>query len=131
MRWTEISPRPRDIRIFAVVLMVMFVVAEWFFAGSWSGPVSWVVIALLLPGLIYPPLGLWAFRLWTLLGLAISRVVTPLLLTLCYYLLIFPFALYFKISGRDMLKRKIGSDNSYWESYDAHPMTLERYRKLF
>lgn len=61
-------------------------------------------------------LGIWAlaapnslrpvYRLWMKLGLALSRITTPLILGIVFFCVILPVALAMKVVGRDAMARK-------------------------
>ncbi|NGZ06963.1 MAG: hypothetical protein G8237_11470 [Magnetococcales bacterium] len=55
-------------------------------------------------------------RLWTRFGLVLHRVVNPLVMGVIFFVVITPFALFFRLTGRDLLHRRFrpGSQSSYW-----------------
>jgi hypothetical protein len=51
----------------------------------------------------------------SVLGMIIGAVLGPILLALIYYGMITPFALWFRLIGRDYLQRRRGAEaSSYW-----------------
>lgn len=68
------------------------------------------------PWVVGGGLGIWAlvapdslrpvYRLWMRLGLALSRITTPLILGIVFFCVIFPVALVMKVVGRDAMVRK-------------------------
>ena len=52
---------------------------------------------------------------WTKLGLLLGRIVTPVVMFLVYAISIVPIGLLLRLSGKDLLSLKIGSEkDSYW-----------------
>lgn len=67
----------------------------------------------------------------SLIGAPIGFVVSHLVLTIIYYLVITPIALVFKLIGRDALHRKLDpAADSYWIPR-AEPRDVKRYFKQF
>ncbi|MBN8828232.1 MAG: hypothetical protein J0H68_05950 [Sphingobacteriia bacterium] len=53
--------------------------------------------------------------IWYQFGLLLSKITTPIILFLIYYLVIVPFGLYFKLFKKDNLGLKFDkSSKSYW-----------------
>ena len=75
------------------------------------------------PWVIFGVLGLWAlvapmtlrpvYRVWMRFGLLLSRVTTPIIMGLVYYLVITPFALVLKVTGKDAMRRKFAEQETY------------------
>ena len=75
------------------------------------------------PWVIFGVLGLWAlvapmtlrpvYRVWMRFGLLLSRITTPIIMGLVYYLVITPFALVFKVAGKDAMRRKFAERETY------------------
>ena len=97
--------------------------------------VGWGLLAAAAPLII---LGLWAPRvlrpfylLWMALALALNFVMTRVILTAVFFLMVTPIGLVMRLTGRDPLQRKIDRNRpTYWikKSYDANSSErLERY----
>ena len=99
--------------------------------GLSTGAIVAVLFGALIPwiwGLNYPAwpwvvlavLGLWAivmpkslrpvYRLWMRIGLLISKLTTPIILGIVFFLVIVPIGLASRIFSRDPLNRKFDSD---------------------
>jgi hypothetical protein len=75
------------------------------------------------PWAIFAVLGFWAlvaplslrpvYRGWMRFGLLLSRVTTPIVMGLVFYVVITPFALTLKLAGKDAMKRKIDNRDTY------------------
>jgi hypothetical protein len=77
----------------------------------------------LWPWAIFAVLGFWAlvaplslrpvYRGWMRFGLLLSRVTTPIVMGLVFYVVITPFALILKLMGKDAMRRKIDTRDTY------------------
>jgi hypothetical protein len=102
--------------------------------GIVTGAFAGGLFGLLLPWLLdypYPAwpwvisgvLGLWAafapmtlrplYRVWMEFGLLMSKITTPIIMGIVFYLVITPFALGFKLMGKDAMRRKFDDCKSY------------------
>jgi uncharacterized membrane protein len=105
-------------RSFGVVFAVVFAfIGLWpfLFGGSvrwWSLAIAavFVVLAAVRPGLLAP-----LNRLWTKLGLLLNAIVSPLVMGLLFYVVFTPFALFMRLTGKDLLHLKRDPEaHSYW-----------------
>jgi hypothetical protein len=100
--------------VFAVVFVI---IGLWpfLFGGMvrwWSLAIAtiFVVLAAIRPGLLAP-----LNRLWTKLGLLLNSIVSPIVMGLLFYLVITPFALFIRLTGKDLLHlRRDPEAASYW-----------------
>ena len=88
----------------------------------------WIVFAVLsIWGLAAPMTLRPIYRLWMRFGLALSKVMTPLILGIVFFLLITPVALVLKILGKDPMSRKFDDSESYRVPAEkAPPENLEK-----
>ena len=105
-------------RGFGIVFAVVFTaVAFWPLMDG--GPVSLWALAV---GALFLAAGLWApavlrplNRVWFLFGLALNKVVNPLVMGLLFYLTITPIGLVMRLLGKDLLHRRFDpQEKSYW-----------------
>lgn len=78
-------------------------------------------IYFLLIGLIFLVLGLLNSKLlyplnflWNKLGIYLGMLVSPLVMGILYFLIVFPTKLVLSILGKDILNLKVTNKNSYW-----------------
>ena len=84
----------------------------------------WVVAApLWVLALIYPPSLRLIYIGWMHFGLLASRIMTPLILGIVFFLVISPMALVRRRLGRDPLQRALDPNN---ESYRVQSTTSPR-----
>ena len=108
----------RELRKFGLTLAIGFVVLGCILlwkeksAGHYTmGAVAaLVLISLIRPGILAP-----VEWLWMKIAHALGSVMTYILLTLTFYLMITPIGLVMKIIGKDPLNRKFDKDTqTYW-----------------
>ncbi len=106
-------------RSFGLVMAGFFaVVALWPVLHPPHIPRWWalgVATAFALVGLAWPERLAVLNRLWTRLGLLLSRVVTPIVLGLVFYVTVTPIGLAMRMLGKDPLRLRPSPDaKSYW-----------------
>lgn len=118
----HLSTTPRDLRKFGLVVGGVFaVLGGWFlFRQKPAGPY------LLAPGVLLVLFGLVAPRLlrpvyvaWMALAFILGLVVSTVLLTLLFLLVVTPTGLVARLLGKDFLSRKLDRRaTSYWRPRD-------------
>jgi hypothetical protein len=74
----------------------------------------WVVFGVLGAWALVAPLSLRPFyRAWMRLGLLLSKITTPIVMGLVFYVVITPFALVLKLTGKDAMRRKFDDRDTY------------------
>ncbi len=68
----------------------------WLIAGAFVAP------ALIAPAALRP-----VYRGWMRFGLFMSKIMTPLVLGLVFFIVFTPVALVFKVLGKDAMRRKL------------------------
>lgn len=108
----------RGLRNFALttgaILATLFGIAfPYLFSRPW--PVwPWVVFAILAVWGITAPNSLRpVYRGWMHVGLLLSKVTTPIILTLVFIIAIIPTAIVLRLLGKDMMRRKTDGSPSY------------------
>ena len=137
----ELPAEPRDLRKFSLTVGVAFVVLWAVFAHAlpyllgkggdlpilWQIGVALAVVGSALPRVVKP-----LFYAWMTLALALGYVMTRVLLTLFFFLVLTPVALIFKLIGRDALQRKLDRDApSYWIEKQYLIEDRSRFEKFF
>lgn len=85
-----------------------------------------VVLGTLAPVVLRP-----LYRVWMALALVLGFIMTRVILTLVFYLLVTPIGLALRLFGKDSMHRKLDPEaSSYWiekEYIDASKARLEKY----
>lgn len=138
------NPTPRDLYWFALGMLVGFPAVAMLLmyfsrakaaAGHATPVVTALAVGLAVAGilagasaLILPAIGRRLYIAWMTLTVPIGLVMSTLLLTLLYFLLLPVFSLI--VRRQDPLRKKLGGP-TYWEDYKPHEPTLDRMRRPF
>lgn len=130
------KPSSKDLRDFGLIFLVGMAVI---------GVVFWQVfdhdlhraqyafgagVGVLVLSLI-PPVGRLLYIVWMGFGLLLGLITSPVIMYALFLFLITPVALFFKVTGRDTMNRKLNEKSeSYWEEYPKHD-DPSRYVKQF
>jgi hypothetical protein len=119
----ELGTGPRDLRKFGFTVGGVFaLLACWFYfrhKAAWVWPL-WPAVPLLSLGLIAPGLLRWPYLAWMSFAFLLGFIVSTVLLTLFYYLVITPIGFIARFAGKDFLTMRPASARaSYWISRSA------------
>ena len=103
---------PRELRQFGLTTgAIVLVLFAGFFPWVLERPIPlWTLVVggvLIAWGLIAPASLKPVYRGWMTFGLLMSKVTTPVLMTLIFIVVIFPAALILRVLGKDPLRRKL------------------------
>ena len=137
----ELPAGPRDLRKFSLTVGTAFVVLwavfafvlPWLFERGRNLPLLWQIgVALAVVGTLLPAVVKPLYYAWMTMAVALGYVMTRVLLTIFFFLVLTPVALVFRLIGRDALHRKLDrSAQSYWIE-KTHPIAdRSRYEKFF
>jgi hypothetical protein len=126
----------REARRFGVILAILLLALASF--SLWRGHIgragsvaAIAVLSVVLP-FIAPKLWLEAFRLWMKLAEGLSWVMTRVILTTFFYLVLTPVGLFLRLIRNDLLDRRFRDGRpTYWKDKEPVEPTLERYAKRF
>lgn len=136
MHVLNLNPSDKVLRQFSEFGMFLLglVAAPWMlYRGHTTLAVAfWLTaIVLRLLALLSPRLVKWPFIVLSVITWPIGFVVSHVALGVVYYLVFTPVALFFRLIGRDALKRRFEPEAaSYWEAYNPE-RDAARYLKQF
>ena len=121
MRWSDVTAAPsaKTLRQFAGLCLLVFGVL----AGLrvWRGDTGTVTMALAgfgavvgVLGLIKPEAVRYVYTGWMIAAFPIGWTISRVIVTALFYLVFTPFALVFKLVGRDALHLRRHQARSYW-----------------
>jgi hypothetical protein len=85
-----------------------------------------------LTGLIFPAALKGLYIVWMRLAAALGFVMTRVILTILFYLIVTPLGWSARISGKEFLDLKIDKNaRSYWKARDSVARVKEDYERLF
>ena len=131
----SLSTTKRDLRMFGLMVGGVFLLLGGIalFRHKWTAP--W----LLTPGIVLFGLGLaWPRSLkliyiaWMGLALGLGLVVSSVLLTVFFYVVITPIGLIARLAGKDFLSLKMEPDaKSHWQPREKTVLTPAEYEQQF
>ncbi len=121
----DLKPSETQLRQFSYISLAGFPLLAWVLLHVTLGlppAVVWSVAAagpvVLVLGLIQPKLVWPVYALLMLMAIPIGFVVSATLLRLIYYLVFTPIALWFRLTGKDVMHRRFEPQaESYWTDH--------------
>jgi hypothetical protein len=116
MNFSDIElPSNRKFGFFFVFVFTL-VSLYFIYTGSVRVGTSFLLLAavLLIISLLKPEIFLPFNKMWMMLGFALGKIISPLVLGIIFFGLFTPIALCLKLLGRDELRLKLGSRTSHW-----------------
>ena len=114
----ELPTADKDIRKFAAVVGGVFLALgalAWFRDVGWYPIPLWIGGPLLVVGLAIPILVKPLYYIWMSLALVMGFVMTRVILTIFFFLVLTPAGLIFRILGKDPLNRRLDRNaTTYW-----------------
>ena len=100
-----------------------FDVAGWF----WGIGLLFLILGFILPSVLRP-----IYRIWMLLAYFIGGIVSRVILTVLFYVVLTPIGLVLRLFGKDILDEKFDKRReSYWVKKDLSGHTKEQYGKMY
>ncbi len=114
---------PHELRKFGLVMTVPLALIGGVLLWKGRMLAAWILLGLglffLLSGLLFPRLLGPIEKAWMWLAEIIGAVMTRVILTIVFYLVLTPIGLFMRLRGRDLLKMKLDPNaDSYWEPVD-------------
>jgi hypothetical protein len=105
----------------AIVVALFGLLLPWLFDQGW--PIwPWAVAAPLVMLALVRPLSLRSiYHGWMRFGLLASRVTTPIILGIVFFLLISPMALFRRFVGQDQMRRSFAPDSKSYRVLSEKP----------
>ena len=110
----QLPPNKKFGIFFSAIFVLIAVYAYFKFRGEFAilaltTSILFAIAAFLKPQILSP-----FNRLWISLGLLLGKIVSPIVLALIFFVLISPVSIVTRIFGRDELKIKKRTVESYW-----------------
>ncbi|TET38895.1 MAG: hypothetical protein E3J72_01865 [Planctomycetota bacterium] len=136
VRVDPIARLHKDIRIFGgsfiVILGIIACIAFWRAPESW---ITWLwipAIVIGLPALAYPPAMKPFYRGWMFFASMLGWIMSRILFSVFYYIIISPVALFFRLIGRDHLNlRQTHDAESNWTEVDDSANDPSHFEHMF
>lgn len=72
-----------------------------------------------------------ALEVWAMLGHALGRVVSPIVLGVIFFLVLTPIAVFGRLAGRDELRLKARQRDSHWIEREASEPSRTSFKNQF
>ena len=126
---------PVSNRTFGFFFSIIFAVAAiFFYDGNLNlmeisfGILTFTTLAIT----IFSPNALLPFnRAWMYLGILLGKIINPVIMAIFFFVLITPIAVVTRIFGRDELRLKRTSQDTYWKSRDATELKPSSFKNQF
>jgi hypothetical protein len=138
MTWSDLprNPSAKVLRQFAAAWLVVFLAmgAHQAFGKGHQQLGAGIAIAAVVIGvlgLVRPLAVKWIFVGWMMLAFPIGWLVSQVVLLFLFYVMLTPVALFFRLTGRDSMCRKLDSSAStYWIAKEQ-PQDPARYLRQY
>ena len=137
----ELPAAPADLRkfswtvggAFVVLWALLATVFPYLLDKGRDLPILWQIgVALAVVGTLLPTLVKPVYYAWMTLALVLGYVMTRVILTIFFFVVLTPVALVFRLIGRDALHRKLDREaESYWIEKEHLIPDRSRYEKFF
>ena len=115
-------PQTNDIKLgsnrsFGIVFFIVFLLISFYPLLNDENIRVWSLITsliFLILGLLNSNLLLPLNKIWFKFGLLLGRVVSPLIMSIIFFLVVTPTAYIMRIVGKDLLNLKFNTKKSYW-----------------
>ncbi len=130
-----LSTEKSDLRKFSWLVGGILLLAGlflWYRGVSWYPALLWIGGPLVAVGTAVPLAVKPFYYAWMSLAVVLGFVMTRVILTLFFFLVLTPVGLFFRLVGRDPLHRKPDPDaSSYWIEKEYPIADRSRYEKFF
>ena len=93
----------------------------------WGIGLLFLILGFILPSVLRP-----IYKIWMLLAFFIGGIVSRVILTVLFYVVLTPTGLVLRLFGKDILDKKFDKRReSYWVKKDLSGHTKEQYRKMY
>jgi hypothetical protein len=131
----QLSTSPRSLRKFGLLVGGVFLLLGCWFLYRHKAVWPYLLtpgVLLVLGGLIVPKSLKHVYVAWMSLGLALGFVVSNVILTIFYYLILTPIGLIARVCGQDFLSlKRTSAATSYWVMKPAAARSPQEYEQQF
>lgn len=123
------NPKKKDLRNFGLIWTIIFVLITFYPLIKDGDARFWALI----PAGIFLALGLAApnslklfYKVWIKFGDFMGNIISKVILTIVFYLLILPLGLVLRLTGKDFLrKHEFKKSDSYWVKREDQPGNMK------
>ena len=120
------NPDKQELRKFGFIFAGMFIlIFGLLLPWIWDKPSptwAWIVAAVFITVALVAPVALGpVYRLWMKIGLVLGWINTRIILGLVFFVIFAPVALFFKLLGKDPLKRRLDASATSYRIASEQP----------
>ena len=120
------NPDKQELRKFGLIFAGMFIlIFVLLLPWIWDKPRptwAWIVAAVFIAFALLAPAALGpVYRLWMKIGLVLGWINTRIILGLVFFVIFTPVALFFKLLGKDPLKRRLDASATSYRIASEQP----------
>ena len=130
----NIRTKNKDIRSFGITIgIILLIVASLLFYYDKASYQTIAIIAgaFISLGIIIPILLKPAYLVWMTFAVILGWVMTRVILSIVFYLIMTPIGLITRLLGEDFLALKRLNSDSYWNNRDSNSEMNQDYEKQF
>ncbi len=131
----NIKSRKKDLRKFGITVGLVFTLLGALLLWRQKAYYYWLFIAaatFLVPGLLVPVLLRPLHKVWMTVAIVLGWIMTRIILTVLFYLVITPIGLLGRLFGKSFLDLKFDNNaESYWIPRKKAEFVKEAYEKQF
>ena len=131
----ELKSGTKELRQFGWVVGGVFLLIGaffWYLGATWFRIPLWIGSPLVVLGTIVPIVLKPVYFAWMSMAAVLGFVMTRVILTVFFFVILTPVGLVFKVIGRDALHRKLDRGAStYWIEKEYPIADRTRYEKFF
>ena len=131
----ELKTGTRELRNFGLLVGGVFALLGLLFLARGKANYPWLLtpgLALVTLGAIAPRSLKYIYLVWMGLALVLGFVVSHVILTIFFFLVITPIGLIARLAGKDFLRLKLDRQaKSYWIPRDRNRKAPEEYERQF
>ena len=110
-------PKLPSNRNFGIVFFAVFLVISLYSLTFGGGVAKWslaVSIVFLILGLINSKILTPLNRLWFKFGIFLGKIISPIIITLIFFIVVTPIGLIMRLLRKDLLNLKFNKNKTYW-----------------
>ena len=114
----------------AIIVAIFGLLLPWILGRDW--PIwPWIVVSPLWAlAVAYPAWLRPIYRAWMRFGILASRITTPIILGIVFYLVITPISVLLRLGAKDPMRRTFESDTDSYR-VSSHKLATDRLEKPF
>lgn len=121
-----------NLRNFGLIVGVVFLGLGLFLSTRFAIILALVGGGLLTIAMLFPTILRPVHKTWMVVGIVLGWIMTNIILSIFFYLILTPFVLLLRLSGKKFLDLKFKSqDKSYWNAREQKTFSEDTFEKQF